>query len=110
MKNIGRFTEKLLSICSDSQSSERPESQQLATWPFPAVKELISFLETKNGFYGFESALHLFPLRAEGSEVGLISWKQLSLWIEAFNRMASEALFFAEDMDWLLIRSLNLNQ
>ncbi|WP_035887293.1 hypothetical protein [Franconibacter pulveris] len=107
---MGRFTEKLLSICSESLSSQHPESQQLAAWPFPAVKELVSLLETKNGFYGFESALHLFPLRAEGSEVDLTSWNQPSLWIDAFNGMASEALFFAEDMDWLLIRSLNLNR
>ncbi|MTD26917.1 SMI1/KNR4 family protein [Erwinia sp. J316] len=52
----------------------------------------------KNGCYGFVSALHIFPWQATDSEHGLQQWNQPELWIDAFQDMARDALFFAEDI------------
>jgi hypothetical protein len=54
-------------------------------------------LECKNGFYAFESALHVFPLT---SSVGmsLEEWNADSLWRSGYQDMAEGLLFFAEDI------------
>jgi hypothetical protein len=56
-------------------------------------------LERKNGFYAFESALHVFPLTSEfvnGSN--LAEWNSGSLWRNDYGDLTSGLLFFAEDI------------
>jgi hypothetical protein len=60
--------------------------------------ELIELLNRKNGFYAFESALHILPAQSCGLEIGLIEWNSEQLWIHEYQGMAKEFLFFAEDI------------
>lgn len=53
-------------------------------------------LEQRNGFYAFESALHVFPLTGN-PETGLEAWNSASLWRYEYQDLGEGLLFFAED-------------
>jgi len=62
------------------------------------AKALRDFLRQKNGFYAFESALHVFPL-SENDGMDILRWNSASLWKETFKtRRLMEVLFFAENI------------
>ena len=92
------FWEKLLSVCSSDISSEKGQKVPAAFHDYPLVEDLINLLNKRNGFYGFESALHVFPVETDGEEIGLIDWNDNSLWIDCYDDLARNALFFAEDV------------
>ena len=54
-------------------------------------------LEQKNGFYAFESALHVFPLSPDAN-MGLEGWNTQSLWRNNYGHLADGLLFFGEDI------------
>lgn len=54
-------------------------------------------LQEKNGFYAFESALHVFPLMPDANS-GLEAWNSASLWRNAYEDLSEGLLFFAEDI------------
>jgi hypothetical protein len=60
--------------------------------------DLIGLLSEKNGFYAFESALHVFSTHPNESEIGLNAWNAPELWINEYRGMVSRALFFAENV------------
>jgi hypothetical protein len=63
------------------------------------VDELLDLLVRKNGFYAFESALHVFPMRSIRSEIGLVEWNSHSLWSGEYQeKLIDHCLFFAEDI------------
>ncbi len=90
--------DKLLSISSASIApppSERPE----LLLAYPLCAELFSLLKKKNGFYAFESALHVFPCSpACEPTVTLEDWNSDSLWRKDYADLADGLLFFAEDV------------
>ncbi|MEZ5344501.1 MAG: SMI1/KNR4 family protein [Pyrinomonadaceae bacterium] len=55
-------------------------------------------LTERNGFYAFESALHVFPSQSNGSEIGLEDWNRSTLWRDEYDGLAEGCLFFAEDV------------
>jgi hypothetical protein len=59
--------------------------------------EIFGMLRKRNGFYAFESALHVFPL-AEDQEIGLQGWNGDPLWRKQYEDLAEGLLFFAEDI------------
>lgn len=61
-------------------------------------REHVTLLEQRNGFYAFESALHLFPSYSVGSEIGVLEWNSDNLWRTSFNRLADGCFFFGEDV------------
>lgn len=65
---------------------------------FPLMEELKALLEVRNGFYGFESALHLYPFETVGDDIGLLDWNKYTLWISAYKGLASDGFYFAEDL------------
>ncbi|EPL6457044.1 hypothetical protein [Providencia rettgeri] len=95
---MSSFTDKLLSICSDDISPNQSKKCIELDYGKLLIKELGSLLEKKNGFYGFESALHVFPYESIDAEMGLIDWNKHDLWIAAYKDMALGAFFFAEDI------------
>ncbi|MGO2303322.1 MAG: hypothetical protein ACTH5W_01300 [Providencia sp.] len=95
---MGAFTDKLLSICSDNISPNQPKKYIDSNHGQLLMSELAFVLEKKNGFYGFESALHLFPYESIGTEIGAIDWNKHDLWISEYKDMALGAFFFAEDI------------
>jgi hypothetical protein len=87
---------KLLSISSEPVAP-KPTALPKILESYPAGPELFHMLECKNGFYAFESALHVFPLT---SAVGmsLEEWNADSLWRSGYQDLAEGLLFFAEDI------------
>ena len=64
--------------------------------------DLLKLLMLKNGFYAFESALHVFPVVKENwfNEQDLQRWNRPELWKDAYRRetVLHDATFFAEDV------------
>ena len=60
--------------------------------------EIQEILGRNNGFYAFESALHFFPASALTPEISIDEWNFAELWIDAYEGLADDRLFFAEDI------------
>jgi hypothetical protein len=58
--------------------------------------QLAGFLKRQNGFFAFESALHVFPACDEEGVIDLETWNDPSLWIRDYDGLALGTLFFAE--------------
>jgi hypothetical protein len=63
----------------------------------PLGGQIRSLLRRRNGFYAFESALHVFPATSSGKEITLRQWNSSTLWRSEYGELAEGALFFAED-------------
>jgi hypothetical protein len=88
--------EKLISISTDALAP-LPDAMPafLAEWML--AQELFAMLNLKNGFYTFESALHVFPVTPDPSS-GLEAWNADSVWRHEYKDLAHGLLFFAEDV------------
>ena len=62
-----------------------------------SLYELIGILEKKNGFWAFEQALRVFPLRSDGDKIGMVEWNNQACWIKDYQGLADGLFFFAED-------------
>lgn len=90
--------EKLLSISSAPLGLGMVETSVIPTDDFGALgRELQALLQNKNGFYAFESALHLFPAAQSQEHMMLERWNASDLWRYEYGPLAERALFFAED-------------
>ncbi len=66
--------------------------------PFGALgAELYELLSRRNGFYAFESALHVLPSGQADDVLDLATWNSESTWRREFGDLAKGCLFFAED-------------
>ncbi|HKQ40118.1 MAG TPA: SMI1/KNR4 family protein [Verrucomicrobiae bacterium] len=63
----------------------------------PVEQELFRLLSRKNGFYAFESALHVFPSNVRHG-MDLEDWNASGLWRYEYGKLADGILFFAEDI------------
>lgn len=71
-----------------------PQTRQLAG---RLGDELEQLLQKRNGFYAFESALHVLSAN-EASETGELNhWNSAELWRFKYGDLAEGCLFFAED-------------
>lgn len=90
--------EELLSISSEPLAHMPPVSGELLTH-YPHGLDLLRMLERKNGFYAFESALHVFPLTSQPLHgASLADWNSDSLWRSDYGDLTTGLLFFAEDI------------
>jgi hypothetical protein len=91
-------TEKLLSISSAPLCGE-PEIFPEILNGYEFGPELFKLLRTKNGFYAFESALHVFPTQCSPNcEIDLETWNSDALWRHSYGELTQGLLFFAEDV------------
>jgi hypothetical protein len=58
---------------------------------------LASLLGACDGFYAFESALHIFPSTPTQTERSVSEWNAPALWRHAFTELTDAWCFFAED-------------
>ncbi len=65
-----------------------------------ALAQLLPMLAKLNGFYAFESALHVFPLGVPINEAerDLVAWNTPKLWRGRYDSLVDGCLFFAEDV------------
>jgi hypothetical protein len=95
----GESIAKLLALASAPLSQVFPiQSEMIASLGGPLTDELMSVLESKNGFYAFESALHFFPAQMSLLSVGIDDWNSPDGWRKEYNDLAEGCLFFAEDV------------
>ncbi|MFH8988918.1 SMI1/KNR4 family protein [Streptomyces sp. NPDC017940] len=59
--------------------------------------ELTELLQCANGFYAFESALHVYPACSGSGVLSQEDWNDAQLWRAGYGGMADGYLFFAED-------------
>jgi hypothetical protein len=63
------------------------------------IADWCGLLAVRNGFYSFESALHVFPSRSNARHFGLDEWNSRDLWRREYARLMDEdMLFVAEDV------------
>ena len=90
--------EKLLSIGSGEIAPSPAFNREILNG-YPLAPELLRMLEHKNGFYAFESALHVFPLNSDpAAGMNLEQWNSESLWRRDYGGLADGLLFFAENL------------
>ena len=91
-------TEELLSISSAPLCGEPEISPQILNG-YAYGLELFELLRAKNGFYAFESALHVFPTQCSPNrEIDLETWNSGALWRHSYGELTQGLLFFAEDI------------
>jgi hypothetical protein len=59
---------------------------------------LLEMLEAKDGFYCFEGALRIFPLRTVDGSWGIDDWNAPDLWKADYCGLADDMFCFAEDI------------
>ena len=91
--------EKLLAISSVALSVHAAAVDFGTLGDYGALgEELATLLRLRNGFYAFESALHVFSAGpVVGKEVTLDQWNSFQLWRFEYGALADRTLFFAED-------------
>lgn len=62
------------------------------------IDELRELLAAQNGFFAFESALHVFPSHGSSASYGLLEWNAVDLWKTNHGGVADDILCFAEDI------------
>lgn len=93
--------EKLLSIAGEPLALPDTLDARSRGLAGTRADELESLLLRRNGFYAFESALHVFATggTAPGSEPSLQQWNDPQLWRFEFHGLEEvPVLFFAEDV------------
>ena len=94
MKATGHTSiEKLLSISSEALAKS-PAAAPTLLAAYLMGTELFHLLRKKNGFYAFESALHVFPVASPGG-MSLEEWNADSLWRNGYGDLA-KGLFFSQ--------------
>ena len=91
--------ESLLSISSASLAAAPSDDAGRTLHGFGRLgRELFELLEAKNGFYAFESSLHVLPIAAVTAPMTVQAWNAPPLWrCEYASLIPGNALFFAED-------------
>lgn len=82
---------KILSVSSDSIGYAGFDSSGLPDG-------VAALLVARNGFYAFESALHVFHAGTRGEEYDVASWNEDALWRFEYSDLARGFYFFAEDV------------
>jgi len=59
-------------------------------------QDLMEMLAEVNGFYAFDAALHVFPVKSS-DHMDLVRWNSPTLWRDAYGSLADDLVFFAED-------------
>ena len=96
---MGKQIEKLLSISSDSFSQGAVNiAPDLLLAAGKLGQELKRFLNYKNGFFSFESALRVFSTNKTEFSYDLSTWNSSGLWRADYADLADGCLFFAEDV------------
>jgi hypothetical protein len=77
---------------------ERTDLEQLTSQWGTLGNELAALLSSKNGFYAFEKALLVRPLKHDGLPKGIWEWNAPTLWKNDYEGMLDAMLCFAEDV------------
>lgn len=91
--------EKLLAISSKSILEKNNLNESAFFSSHGSLgNELRDLLESRNGFYAFESALHVLPFGNSPEVMDIQTWNKSDLWINFYGNLCNDCLFFAEDL------------
>lgn len=96
-----RYLEKLAQIGSEPLGGvlDLEEVSRMIQMDGSNKHELIYLLGLKNGFYAFESALHVLPYWGQSpTDQEIIRWNEPSLWRSLYGEGTAQMFFFAEDL------------
>ena len=91
---------KLLSVSSGSllPAWNEHEEGRLSALQV-AHSALLHMLRSRNGFFAFESALHVYPLGSSPTVLNLLEWNSPNTWRHEYGALIEESvLFFAQDV------------
>lgn len=100
MKDTNMSVQRLVSAGSEPLSRDMPpRGNELSafTESRSLCDELSDLLIQKNGFYAFESALHIFPATQGEGRGTLKWWNSPNLWRQEYGILARDSFYFAED-------------
>jgi|SRR5215831_18192511 len=96
---VGEALKNLLSISSDPICDVVPVLPKAVVDLAGARSgELLALLKAKNGFYAFESALHVLPAGCPTLPANLQTWNDIKLWRGLYGESTKEFVSFAEDI------------
>jgi len=96
---LGANTKKLISVSSGPLCDHAPALKgKLVTMAGALGNDLLQLLTERNGFYCFESALHVFPSGCAASVMSIERWNSTDLWRKDYASAVEGYLFFAEDV------------
>lgn len=97
---MGPLLQKLVDVAGDALSPAEVMAGDIANSSLTdeAMASLLELLRYRNGFYAFESALHVFPAQSNSDEIGLMEWNASELWLREYQGLADDCFFFAEDI------------
>lgn len=89
---MGKAIQKLLNIAGPAFVKSLDAKASIEN------SQLVALLQEKNGFFAFESALRIFPIGVSEQSYGLDEWNSAKLWRDSYGDLASDLLFFGEDV------------
>ncbi len=96
---MGPKTKKLISVCSLPLCDSQPKlPEKLLSMAGVAGDDVVELLTEKNGFYCFESALHVLPSDCSSNVMNIEEWNSDELWRNEYGGEIEGYLFFAEDV------------
>jgi len=95
---LGPSLAKLIEIGSSQIAPLEEEAVRSAAELLKGSPGLAELYAAKNGFYAFESSLHVFPCCIGNAVVDLITWNAEGLWRSEYTNMAGGLIFFGEDV------------
>jgi hypothetical protein len=96
---MGLNLSKLIAWSGPALCDESPRLDELLVIVLEDLgKELLEVLKQKNGFYAFESALHVFPAACQDKAMNLELWNCENSWRKEYGDITNGFVFFAEDI------------
>jgi hypothetical protein len=96
---MNNHLQKLLSVASSQIAVATVDFRFDENGASPRLLELQKMLAQKNGFYAFESALHVLPSIAGASnQLSIEDWNAPALWRDQYESLLKGVTFFAEDI------------
>ena len=90
---------KLAGLGSGPISATPADAKRLkSAFGSESADALLKLLGLKNGFYAFESALHVLSCDGNSQEYDVVRWNSADLWRNEYADMAEGCVFFAEDV------------
>lgn len=94
--------ERLATLGSEALAGrlEPDEAEEWLSLPARHKDDLLYLLGLRNGFYAFESALHVFPFSMVDccDRQDLLRWNNYELWKREYGAVAEKMFCFAEDV------------
>ena len=97
--SIGPKLRMLLSISSPSIVETAAElTDEMLQFAGAHKDDYLRLLADRNGFYAFESALHVFGCGESELDISVNQWNSEHSWRQGYNEKTENRLFFAEDV------------